>query len=65
MISIFRVLTGIRARIGSWIDDALPMPADQRQERDWTGEPGEEEAARRRRRLRIHMFEKRGKGGYR
>jgi len=65
MSSIFRILSGIRTRIGSWIDDSLPMPADQREERDRTGESGEQEAARRKRRFRLRMLEKRGKGGYR
>jgi len=59
------ILAGIRTRIGSWIDDALPMPADQREERDRTGESGEDMAARRKRRFRLRMLEKRGKGGYR
>jgi len=65
MSSVLRILAGIRTRLGSWIDDALPMPADQREERDWSGESGEEEAGRRRRRFRLRMLEKRGKGGYR
>lgn len=65
MSSVFRVLAGIRTRIGSWIDDALPMPADQREARDWSAEPGEDVAARRKRRFRLRMLEKRGKGGFR
>jgi hypothetical protein len=65
MSSILRVVAGIRARLGSLIDDALPMPVDQRAERDRTGDTGEAEAARRQRQLRMEMLEKRGKGGYR
>jgi len=65
MRSVFRVLAAIRTRIGSWIDDALPMPADQRNDRDRSGKTSEEEAAGRRRRFRIRMREKRGQGGFR
>ncbi len=52
----------------SILDDALPMSPDDRAERDSTREPGdsgEAESARRRQRLKLHMLEKRGKGGYR
>ena len=47
------------------LDDAAPMPPDQRAERDWTPDTSEAESARRRLRLRLHGFEKSGKGGFR
>jgi hypothetical protein len=47
----------------AFVDDALPMPPDQRQERDWTPESPQSVSDRRRLRLRLHMLEKRGKGG--
>jgi hypothetical protein len=53
------------ARLARFVDDALPIPPDQREERDWSGETGEQEAARRKRRFQLRMLEKRGKGGYR
>jgi len=56
---------GLLSRIRALIDDALPMPVDQRAERDEAGIPDAELSARRRRRLRIRLFEKEGKGGYR
>ena len=56
---------GLLSRIMAWIDDALPMPVDQRTERDEDGVPAGERTAWRRLRLRIRPFEKEGKGGYR
>ena len=53
------------ARIIEFIDDSAPMPPDQREERDWTPRSNEEVAQRRRLRLKLHLLEKRGKGGYR
>ena len=44
------------------LDDALPMPPDQRAARD---DDGRDHSAYRKRRLRLHMLEKRGKGGFR
>jgi hypothetical protein len=52
-------------RVLGLLDDALPVPPDQQEERDWTGESSEQVASRRRLRLRLHLLEKRGKGGYR
>ena len=52
-------------RLLAELDDALPMPPDQRAARDWSGETSGDEAGRRRRRLGLHLFEKRGKGGFR
>jgi hypothetical protein len=52
-------------RIGSLLDDALPMPSEQRDEREWTPISGDEQSDQRKRRLKLHMLEKRGKGGYR
>jgi hypothetical protein len=51
-------------RLLSWVDDALPMTPFDRARRDWTPD-SEAEARRRRDRLKVHMLEKRGKGGYR
>lgn len=50
---------------GRQVDDALPMPPDQREERDWVPESPRERAGRRLLRIRLQMLEKRGKGGYR
>lgn len=47
------------------MDDALPMPPGQRAARDWIPIGSEEQSRRRKLRLRLHMLEKRGKGGYR
>jgi hypothetical protein len=52
-------------RLGAFVDDSLPFPAEQREERDATGLSSTEESERRQRRFRIAMLEKRGKGGYR
>jgi hypothetical protein len=58
-----------RARVWRWLrsalDDTLPMPAKQRDERDWTPMGDGEASQRRLQRLRLHMLEKRGKGGFR
>jgi hypothetical protein len=51
--------------IGSVLDSALPVPPEQRDAQTWTPGSGEEHSERRRRRLKLHMLEKRGKGGYR
>jgi hypothetical protein len=53
------------SRIRALIDDSLPMPVDQRAERDEAGMPDPELTARRRRRLRIRLYKKEGKGGFR
>ena len=47
------------------IDDSLPMPPDQRAKRDWSGEGSDAESARRTLRMKLHLLEKRGTGGYR
>ena len=52
-------------RLMDLIDDALPMPPSQRQQRDRVPESGEEVARRRSLRLKLHLLSKRGKGGYR
>jgi hypothetical protein len=52
-------------RILAALDDALPMPPDQRDGRDRLDESSETESERRLRRFRIGLHEKRGKGGYR
>ena len=49
-------------RILALLDDALPMPPDQRAARD---DDGRDHSEYRKRRLRLHMLEKRGKGGFR
>lgn len=57
------------ARLRHWmanvLDDSLPMPPEQRDAREWTPEPDPVRSDRRKSRLRLHMLEKRGKGGYR
>lgn len=59
-----RVLQLVRW-FGGQVEDSLPMPPDQREERDWFSESDEERSKRRLLRLRLHLLEKRGKGGYR
>lgn len=51
-------------RMLAWIDDALPMSPHDRAERDWVAD-GEADARGREGRLKQHMLEMRGKGGYR
>ena len=62
-------MAGFFRRIGKRLrtvaDDLLPMSPGQREAREWTAESGEEQSARRKVRLRLHLLEKRGKGGYR
>lgn len=58
-------LSALLDRIVALIDDVLPMPPDQREARDRRPTGDDEVARRRRLRLRLHMLEKRGKGGYR
>jgi hypothetical protein len=47
------------------VDSALPLPPDQRDEREWMPGSDREQSAARRRRLKLRLLEKRGKGGYR
>lgn len=49
-------------RIIAVIDDILPMPPEQREARD---DDGKDHSAARKLRLKLHMLEKRGKGGTR
>lgn len=58
-------LRGLGRIIGRLVDAVMPMPPDQRAERDWTPMPDGEQSERRKLRLKLHMLEKRGKGGYR
>jgi hypothetical protein len=44
------------------IEGALPMPPDQRAAHD---DDGKDHSPYRKRRLRLHLLEKRGKGGFR
>lgn len=62
---MWRIVVGVWRRIVAFVDDALPMPTDQRQARDRGGEPGSAESEPRTLRLKLHMLGKRGKGGYR
>ena len=59
------ILGSLWRSIRSVVDNALPLPPDQREDRDWTPTPDQEQSARRKLRLKLHMLEKRGKGGYR
>jgi hypothetical protein len=52
-------------RIVAALDDALPMPPDQRARRDRLDESSQAESERRILRFRIGLHEKRGTGGYR
>ena len=44
------------------LDDWMPMSPDERQQRD---DDGTDKSEARKQRLKFHMLEKRGKGGYR
>jgi hypothetical protein len=52
----------ILSRLVRVIEDGLPMSPAERDERD---DDGVDRSDARKLRLRIHMLEKRGKGGYR
>jgi hypothetical protein len=49
-------------RLLGTLDDALPMPPDQRAERDWSGETFSQASDRRLLRIKLHGLEKRGRG---
>jgi hypothetical protein len=51
-------------RIVRWIDDLLPISPVERRHGDWVAD-GQADARRKQDRLKLHMLEKRGKGGYR
>jgi len=53
------------SRLGRLVDNSLPMAAEDREERDWTGETSKEEAERRQLEMQIEMLEKQGRGGFR
>jgi hypothetical protein len=62
---VWNWLLRMSRRFARVVDDALPMPPDQREARDWFPESDTERSKRRLLRLKLHMLEKRGKGGYR
>ena len=53
---------GILIRLLRALEDGLPMSPAERDERD---DDGTDRSDARKLRLKIHMLEKRGKGGYR
>lgn len=53
------------ARLGSALDEDLPVAPDEREERDTAGLDPAALAERRQLRLKQRMLEKEGKGGYR
>jgi hypothetical protein len=63
--AVSKLLRTLWSRVAGFVDDSLPMPPDQREERDWTPESDDKVSERRRLQIRIRMFEKRGKGGFR
>ena len=62
-------MSGWFGRVMGWLgriaDDALPMPAEQRDQREWSGQSAQEQTELRKLRLKLHILENRGKGGYR
>jgi len=60
-----RLLGALWRALRSLVDSALPLPPDQRDEREWMPGSDREQSAARRRRLKLRLLEKRGKGGYR
>jgi len=60
------MLTRLRTRLGLLLDRRLPLPSDERDERDWRGEAGDEEVERRQQQFRLQfglkMLEKDGVG---
>ena len=59
------MVSRILRSLGTLLDDVLPMPPDQREQRSWTPLSGNEVARRGRQRLDLHLLEKRGKVGFR
>jgi hypothetical protein len=62
------MINPVRRALGwivGFVDDSMPMPPEQRDEREWTPRSNEEISQRRLLRLKLHLLEKRGKGGYR
>jgi len=57
------MLTRLRKWLGLLADDVLPMSAEERDERNWTGETSKHEAERRELEIRIEMLEKKSRGG--
>jgi len=57
------MLTRLRKWLGLLADDVLPMSAEERDERNWTGETSKDEAERRELEIRIEMLEKKSRGG--
>lgn len=55
-------LARLRTRLGSLVYDALPMTLEEREERDWTGEPSARVAERHQLQVRLLILE-RGGGG--
>jgi hypothetical protein len=53
----------MRNRLGSLVYDALPMTLEEREERDWTGEPSARVAERHLLQVRLLILE-RGGGGF-
>ena len=62
---VLRMLRALWSRIVAFVDDSLPMPPDQREARDWTPETDEAISARRRLRMKLDKFERRGRGDFR
>ena len=44
-----------RTRLGLLLDKRLPLPSDERDERDWRGEASDEEVERRQQQFRLQF----------
>jgi len=60
------MLMRLGTRLGLLLDKRLPLPSDERDERDWSGEASDEEVERRQQQFRLQfglkMLEKDGVG---
>ena len=63
------MLSRLQTRLGLLLDERLPLPTDERDEREWIGEASDEEVELRQQQFRLQfglkMLEKEGKRGTR
>jgi hypothetical protein len=62
---VLHVIGPLLGRVARLVDDILPMPADQRAARDRVPLGDDEVSRRQRLRIKLHMLEKRTRGGFR
>jgi hypothetical protein len=62
---VLKWVRSVWSRATGVIDDSLPMPPDEREERDWMPESSETVSERRRLRVKLMILGQREKGGRR